>query len=71
MYKRDLEKTEEPEIKLSTSVVSQKKQQNSRKEYFQLIDSAETSDCVDQSKLWKVLNRWANRPHYLFSEKPV
>jgi len=31
MFKLDLEKAEEPEIKLSTSVGSQKKQENSRK----------------------------------------
>ena len=31
MFKLDLEKVEEPEIKLPTSVVSQKKQENSRK----------------------------------------
>ena len=31
MFKLDLEKAEEPEIKLPTSVGSQKKQQNSRK----------------------------------------
>ena len=31
MYKRDLEKAEEPEIKLPTSIGSQKKQENSRK----------------------------------------
>ena len=31
MYKLDLEKAEEPEIKLPTSVGSQKKQENSRK----------------------------------------
>ena len=31
MYKLDLEKTEEPEIKLPTSVGSQKNQRNSRK----------------------------------------
>ena len=31
MFKLDLEKTEEPEIKSPTSVGSQKKQQNSRK----------------------------------------
>ena len=30
MYKLDLEKAEEPEIKLPTSVGSQKKQENSR-----------------------------------------
>ena len=31
MFKLDLEKTEEPEIKLPTSTGSQKKQENSRK----------------------------------------
>ena len=31
MFKLDLEKAEEPEIKLPTSVGSQKKQENSRK----------------------------------------
>ena len=31
MYKLDVEKAEEPEIKLPTSVGSQKKQENSRK----------------------------------------
>ena len=31
MFKLDLEKTEEPEIKLPTSAASQKKQENARK----------------------------------------
>ena len=33
MFKLDLEKAEEPQIKLPTSVISQKKQENSRKTY--------------------------------------
>ena len=33
MFKLDLEKAEEPEIKLSTSIGSQKKQENSRKTF--------------------------------------
>ena len=33
MFKLDLEKAEEPEIKLPTSVESQKKQESSRKTY--------------------------------------
>ena len=41
----ELEKAEEPEIKLSTSVGSQKKQRNSAKAF----------DCVDHKKLWKNL----------------
>ena len=40
MFKLDLEKVEEPDIKLPTSVGSLKKQENSRKNiYFYFIDS--------------------------------
>ena len=47
MYKLYLEKTEEEEIKLPTSVVSQKKQGNLKKSiYFCLIDYT-SLDCVD------------------------
>ena len=38
MFKLDLEKVEEPEIKLPTSTGSSKKQENSRKLYFCFID---------------------------------
>ena len=40
MFKLDLEKAEEPEIKLQTSAGSLKKQENSRKTYFCFIDHA-------------------------------
>ena len=57
MYKLDLEKAEEPEIKLPTSVGSLKKQENFRKNiYFGFIDYAEAFDCVDHNKLWKILH---------------
>jgi len=52
MFKLNLEKTEEPEIKLSTAFGSQKKQDNSRKSiclYF--IDYTKAFDCVDHNKL--------------------
>ena len=56
IFKLDLEKPEEPEIKLSTSVGSSKKQENTRKNiYFCLIDYAKAFDCVDHNKLWKFL----------------
>ena len=56
MYKLDLEKAEEPEIKMSISVRSQRKQRNFRKNiYFCFIDYAKTFDCVDHNKLWKIL----------------
>ena len=56
MFKLDLEKAEEPEIKLPTSIGSQKQQESSRKNiYFCFIDYAKVFDCVDHNKLWKIL----------------
>ena len=61
--KLDLEKTEEPEIKLSTSVGSLKKQENSRKNIY-FIDYAKAFDCVGHNKLWKILKEM-EVPDYL------
>ena len=56
MYKLDLEKAEEPEIKLPASTGSWKNQESSRKNiYFCFIDYAKAFDCVDQNELWKIL----------------
>ena len=55
MFKLDLEKAEEPEIKLPTSTGSQKNQGNSPKIYFCFIDYTEVFDYVDHNKLWKIL----------------
>ena len=56
MFKVDLEKAEEPEIKLPASVGSSKKQESSRKNiYFCSIDYAKALDCLDHNKLWKIL----------------
>ena len=65
MLKVDLEKTEEPEIKLPTSVGSSKKQENSRKKniYFCFIDYAKVIDCVDHHKLWKILKEMGMPDH--------
>ena len=54
MFKVDLEKAEEPEIKLPTSVGSWKKKQNSRNIYFCLIHYVKAYDYVDYYKLWKI-----------------
>ena len=55
MFKLDLERAEEPEIKLPTFVGSLKKQESSRKNiYFCFIDSAKAFDHVDHNKLWKI-----------------
>ena len=56
MFKLDLEKAEEPEIKLPTSAGSSKKQESSRKNiYFSFIDYAKAFDCVDHNKQWEIL----------------
>ena len=56
MFKLDLEKAEEPEIKLSTSDGSSKKAREFQKNiYFCFIDYAKAFDCVDHNKLWKIL----------------
>ena len=55
MFKLDLEKAEEPEIKLPTSVGPLKKQEFQKNIYFCLIDYAKAFDCVDHNKLWEIL----------------
>ena len=58
MSKLDLEKAEEPEIKLPTFAGSQRKLENSRKKiYLGFIDYTKTFDCVDRNKLWKALKK--------------
>ena len=55
MLKLDLEKAEEPEIKLPTSTGSQKSKRVPEKNiYFCFIDYAKVFDCVDHNKLWKI-----------------
>ena len=62
--KLNLEKVEEPEIKLQTSAGSWKKQGNSRKKiYFCFIDYANAFDCVDHRKLWKILKEMGIPDH--------
>ena len=58
MFKLDLEKAEEAEIKLPTSTGSFKKQESSRKNiYFCFIDYTKAFDYVDHNKLWKILQK--------------
>ena len=56
MYRLDLQKAEEPEIKLSTSVGIIKKAREFQKNiYFCFIDYDKAFDCVDHHKLWEIL----------------
>ena len=55
MFKVNLKKAEEPEIKLPTSVGSQEKAREFQKNtYFCFIDYAKAFDCVDHKKLCKI-----------------
>ena len=73
MYKVDLEKAEEPEIKLPTSLGSKKKQDNSRK-----TSTSASLTMLKALTVWittncgKFFSRDGNtRPPYLPPEKPV
>ena len=55
MFKLDLEKTEEPEIKLPTSVGSSKKQESSRKTSTSALLTTTKPLTVDHNKLWKII----------------
>ena len=61
MFKLDLEKAEEPEIKLPTSTGSSKKQQYQKNICF--IDYAKAFDCVNHNKLWKILKEMGIPDH--------
>ena len=64
MFKLDLEKAEEPEIKLPTSIESSKKVREVQKNiYFCFIDYAKAFDCVDHNKLWKILQKMGKSDH--------
>ena len=63
MFKLVLEKAEEPEIKLSTSAVSSKKQESSRKTSISALLTAKAFDCVDHNKLWKILKEMGISDH--------
>ena len=62
MFKLDLEMSEEPAIKLPTSIVSSKKQESSRKNIY-FIDYAKDFDCVDHNKRWKILKEMGISVH--------
>ena len=63
MFKLDLEKAEEPEIKFPISTRSSKKQEFQKNYYFCFIDYANAFDCVDHNKLWKILKEMGIPDH--------
>ena len=55
MFKLVLEKAEEPEIKLPTSLDHGKSKRVPEKHIFLLYGLCKAFDCVDHNKLWKIL----------------
>ena len=60
MFKLDLGKAEEPELKLPTSIGSLEKQESSRKTSA-FINYA--FECVDHKKLWKIVQEMGIPDH--------
>ena len=64
MSKLDLEKAEEPEIKLPTSnLISKKAGEFHKNIYFCIIDYAKAFDCMDHNKLWEILKEMGIPDH--------
>ena len=59
MFKLDLEKAEEPEIKFPTSAGPSKRAREFQQNiYFCFIDYTKVFDCVDHNKLQKIQEMW-------------
>ena len=65
MFKLDLEKAEEPEIKLPTSAGSSNKQESSRKTSIAALLTAKAFDCVDHNKLWNIFKKIGMLDHLI------
>ena len=65
MFKLDLEKAEEPEIKLPTSNcwITEKAREFQKNIYFCFIDYAKAFDCVEHNKMWKILREMGIPDH--------
>ena len=72
MFKLDLEKAEEPEIKSPTSTGSQKEQDNSIKTSTSVsLTTLKFLDCVDHNKLWEILKEMRVPDHFTCLLPPV
>ena len=65
MLKLVLEKAEEPEIKLPTSIGLSKKREFQKNIYFCFIDYAKAFDCMDHNKLWKIIQEMGIPDHLI------
>ena len=71
MFKLDLEKAEEPEIKLPNQIsmicwIIEKAREFQKNIYFCFTDSAKAFDCVDHNKLWKILQEMGIQDHLTY-----
>ena len=64
MFKLVLEKAEESEIKLPTSII-EKARECQKNIYFCFIDYAKAFDSVDHNKLWKILQEMGIPDHLI------
>ena len=66
MFKLDLEKTEEPEIKIANIHWIIKNTKEFQKNIcFCFIDYAKAFDCVDHNRLWKILKEMGVPDHLI------
>ena len=63
MFKLDLEKAEEPEIKLPTFFGSSENKKVPEKQLLLLYWLCQAFDCVDHNKLWKILQEMGIPDH--------
>ena len=64
MFRLVLEKAEEPEVKMPTSIGSFKAREFQKNIYFCFNDYAKAFDCVDHKKLWKILKEMGIPDHF-------
>ena len=63
MFKLDLEKSEEPEIKSNICWIIKKAREYQKNTYFCFVDYTKIFDCVDHKKLWKILKEMGMPDH--------
>ena len=66
MFKLDLGKAKEPEIKFPASIGSSKAREFQKNIYFCFIDYAKAFDCVDHNKLWEILKEMGIPDHLIY-----
>ena len=63
MFKLDLEKAEEPQIKLPICWIIEKAREFQKNIYFCFTDYTKAFDCVDHNKLWNILKEMGILEH--------